>query len=68
MKKIILQLIINIIQDDVDGIGTRQSKELEKADITTKLSWIAFQDQFFSSVLISNDYFLNASLYLYNAP
>ena len=40
----------------------RQSKELEKVDITTKLSWVAFQDQFFSSVIVSNDFFLNGSL------
>jgi YidC/Oxa1 family membrane protein insertase len=49
-------------QDDVDGLGTRQTKETIKADVSTKLSWISFQDQFFSSIIISNDYFLNASL------
>ena len=49
-------------QDDVTGIGTRQSKETLKSDITTKLSWIAFQDQFFSSIIITNDFFLNASI------
>jgi YidC/Oxa1 family membrane protein insertase len=31
-------------------------------DITTKLSWVAFQDQFFSSVLLTKDYFLNGSV------
>lgn len=46
-------------QDEVDQIRLRQQKELEKADITTKLSWVAFQDQFFSSVLITNNFFLN---------
>jgi YidC/Oxa1 family membrane protein insertase len=49
-------------QDDVTYLKQRQSKELEKADITTKLSWVAFQDQFFSSVIISNEFFLNGSL------
>jgi YidC/Oxa1 family membrane protein insertase len=49
-------------QDDVTGIGMRQSKETLKSDITTKLSWIAFQDQFFSSIIITNDFFLNASI------
>jgi YidC/Oxa1 family membrane protein insertase len=49
-------------QDDVTYLKQRQSKELEKADITTKLSWVAFQDQFFSSVIISNDFFLNGSI------
>ncbi len=46
-------------QDEVTSIRLRQSKEVETVDITTKLSWVAFQDQFFSSVLITNDFFLN---------
>jgi len=46
-------------QDDVDGLSLRSKKETEKKDITTKLRWIAFQDQFFSSVLLTNDFFLN---------
>jgi YidC/Oxa1 family membrane protein insertase len=49
-------------QDDVTNLKQRQTKELEKVDIPTKLSWIAFQDQFFSSVIISNDFFLNGSI------
>lgn len=48
-------------QDDVDGFRLRSSKD-EKLDITTKLSWVAFQDQFFSSVLITNDFFINGSV------
>lgn len=46
-------------QDEVTGFRLRQSKETEEKDITTKLSWVSFQDQFFSSILISNDFFLN---------
>ncbi|MDP3002078.1 MAG: membrane protein insertase YidC, partial [Bacteroidales bacterium] len=49
-------------QDDVDGLKINSKKELEKVDITTKLSWIAFQDQFFSSVLLTNDFFLNGTV------
>lgn len=49
-------------QDDVSGLRLRSNKDVDKADITTKLSWIAFQDQFFSSVLIANDYFMNGSV------
>jgi YidC/Oxa1 family membrane protein insertase len=49
-------------QDDVTFLKQRQSKELEKADITTKLSWVAFQDQFFSSIIIANEFFLNGSV------
>ncbi len=48
-------------QDDVDYLRLRSTKD-EKKDITTKLSWVAFQDQFFSSVLITNDFFLNGSV------
>jgi YidC/Oxa1 family membrane protein insertase len=49
-------------QDDVVDLKIRQSKEIEKSDVTTKLSWIAFQDQFFSSIIVTNDFFLNASI------
>ena len=46
-------------QDEVDGLRLRSNKEVEEVDLTTKLSWIAFVDQFFSSALITNDFFLN---------
>jgi YidC/Oxa1 family membrane protein insertase len=49
-------------QDDVAYFRYRQQKEQEKLDITTKLSWIGYVDQFFSSIVITDDYFLNASL------
>lgn len=49
-------------QDDVDGLKLRSNKEVEKVDIRTKLSWIAYVDQFFSSVLITNNYFLSGSI------
>jgi len=46
-------------QDEVDGMRLRSNKEVEEVDLTTKLSWVAFVDQFFSSVLITDDFFLN---------
>lgn len=49
-------------QDDVANLKLKSSKDLEKEDITTKLSWVAFQDQFFSSAIISNEFFLNGSI------
>ncbi|MDX9811855.1 MAG: membrane protein insertase YidC, partial [Bacteroidales bacterium] len=49
-------------QDDVDGLNPRSKKDLDNADITTKLSWVAFQDQFFSSIVMADDFFLNGSL------
>jgi YidC/Oxa1 family membrane protein insertase len=48
-------------QGDVEYFRLRNTKPDQK-DIATKLSWIAFQDQFFSSVILTNDFFLNASL------
>ena len=49
-------------EKDVETIKKRQQKEVETLEIPTKLSWIAYQDQFFSSVLMTDDFFLNASL------
>jgi len=47
--------------EDVDGTRSRSTKP-EQKNISTKLSWIAFQDQFFSSVIITNDFFINGSV------
>ncbi len=49
-------------QDEVAGFRLRSKKETETEDITTKLSWVAYVDQFFSSVLITDNFFLNGSL------
>ncbi len=49
-------------QDDVDGLRLRQSKETEEKDIPTRIRWISFQDQFFSSILIADNFFLNATV------
>ena len=47
-------------QDEVDKFNSRSNKEVQEKDIPTKLKWIAFKDQFFSSVLISGESFSNA--------
>ena len=49
-------------QGDVEWLKQRQQKELEKADIPMKLSWVAFVDQFFSTIVINEDHFLNGSI------
>ncbi len=49
-------------QDEVNGFSEKSRKESEKADLTTKLSWIAFKDQFFSTVILNNEFFQNASI------
>jgi YidC/Oxa1 family membrane protein insertase len=48
-------------QDEDDGFRLRSQKEVESKEIPTKLSWVAYVDQFFSSALITDDFFLNAS-------
>ena len=49
-------------QDEVDGFRERSNRELEEADIPTRLSWVAYKDQFFSAVLINNDFFQNGTI------
>jgi YidC/Oxa1 family membrane protein insertase len=50
-----------VYQDDVEGLSVRQRKEVDSKELM-KLNWIAYQDQFFSSVIIADNYFLNASV------
>lgn len=47
-------------QDVVDGSRERSTKEIEEEEVTTKIEWLAYKDQFFSSVLIADSPFLNA--------
>jgi len=47
-------------QGEVDGFRERSQKDEEANEITTRVKWMAFKDQFFSSVLIADNYFLNA--------
>jgi YidC/Oxa1 family membrane protein insertase len=49
-------------QAEVDGFRERSTKDYEKADISNRLKWVAFKDQFFSSVLIADDFFLNGTV------
>lgn len=47
------------VDDDVDRLSeTRNDKE----DVPTPLSWIAFKDQFFSTIVIPDEQFLNAHM------
>jgi len=47
-------------QGDIDGFRERSSKAEEEQNASTRISWLAFKDQFFSSVLIGDQPFLNA--------
>nr|WP_321410106.1 membrane protein insertase YidC [uncultured Carboxylicivirga sp.] len=46
-------------ENDVDHITASGTKSEE---LRTKLKWVAFKDQFFSSVFISGDYFLSGDV------
>jgi YidC/Oxa1 family membrane protein insertase len=47
---------------EVDGFRERSTKEVETADLPNRLKWVAFKDQFFSSVIIAEDFFLSGSV------
>ncbi|MCU0377638.1 MAG: membrane protein insertase YidC [Bacteroidales bacterium] len=46
-------------QEGVEDLVVRQKKDVETSSLL-RTDWIAYKDQFFSSVLIAEDYFLNA--------
>ena len=47
-------------KDDIDYLGYTNSDDVEK--ISNKLSWVAFQQQFFSSILVAKNGFKNVNL------
>jgi YidC/Oxa1 family membrane protein insertase len=49
-------------QDEVEKFNMRTKKAVMEKDIPTRMRWIAFKQQFFSSVLIAEDYFVNATV------
>lgn len=49
-------------EGEVDGFRERSTKEIETSDLPNRLKWVAFKDQFFSSVIIAEDFFLNGSV------
>ena len=54
--------------DDVDYFKSRTGKEIQREEIPTKVEWIAFKNQFFSSVLIADNPFENATIEYINLP
>jgi YidC/Oxa1 family membrane protein insertase len=55
-------------QEDVDFFNARSNKEVQQEEITTRVEWIAFKDQFFSSVIIADNDFSNAFIKSTNLP
>jgi YidC/Oxa1 family membrane protein insertase len=49
-------------QDEVERFNMRSKKDVFEKDIPTRMRWIAYKQQFFSSVLIADDYFSNATV------
>jgi len=45
---------------DVESFKSRSKKEIEEVTETTRIRWIAFSHQFFSTILIANDHFSGA--------
>ena len=55
-------------EDDVDYFRSRTGKEKQSEEIPTKVEWIAFKNQFFSSVLIADKPFENATIEYITLP
>ncbi len=51
-------------EGDVEKFRLRTKKTIEEETAVTRLRWIAFKHQFFSTVLLANDYFEGA--YMFN--
>jgi len=50
-----------VYQEVAEDLSMRQKKGTETASLL-KLDWIAYKDQFFSTVVIADDFFLNATV------
>lgn len=55
-------------KEDVDYFNARTNKEFQEEDISTQIEWIAFKDQFFSSIIIAENTFVNALIKSTNLP
>jgi YidC/Oxa1 family membrane protein insertase len=55
-------------KDNVDFFRARQSKSTVQEDIPTQVEWVAFKNQFFSSVIIAESAFSSALLKSTNLP
>ena len=53
-------IFLKYYQDDVQKLNMRSKKDVQDLDAPTKVRWVAFKQQFFSSVLIADESFTNA--------
>jgi YidC/Oxa1 family membrane protein insertase len=56
------QLYFRHYKEDVTYFKTRTSKSVQQQEIPTQVEWVAFKNQFFSSVIIADNAFSNALL------
>ncbi|HKL09054.1 MAG TPA: membrane protein insertase YidC [Bacteroidales bacterium] len=54
-------------QDDVNTLTSR-SKDENREELNTRVRWISFQQQFFSSILVAEDFFSNAVVEFNDLP
>lgn len=50
------------LDDDVDYFNPRSKKQPQSENFPTRIEWIAYKDQFFSSVMIANESFVDAAM------
>ncbi len=53
-------------EGEVAGSRMRSSKDVEEEDIPTKIKWVGFKDQFFSSVIIADNFFIKGHVPIRN--
>jgi len=53
-EELYTNLFYSFFEGDVEKFRSRSKKEIQTVTETTKLSWVAFKQQFFSSVIISD--------------
>ncbi len=68
MKTSILLCITDIYKEDVEFFKARTNKDVQQQEIPTQVEWVAFKNQFFSSVIIADEAFSNALLRSINLP
>ena len=53
-------IFLKHFQDEVERLSMRSKKDVQEKNVPTKVRWVAFKQQFFSSVFIAEESFANA--------
>jgi YidC/Oxa1 family membrane protein insertase len=61
-------MYFRLYKEDVDYFNARSNKPVQQKDIPTQVEWVAFKNQFFSSVIIADVPFSNALIKSTNLP